>query len=210
MRDGANPLGSSRGIYYASQGCIEGIAMFANIQTSLYDSVLNGNAWAKDGKTKYKVILEGIAGPHETKDSFAIKFSILAKIPVSRTKFWIRNAPFVVWKGLGKRNAQKHLSIIKESGGKGTITEVEMSHPMTKEDSDNAGGERVCSKCGSPLSKDDKFCPFCAAPIEPVLPKKNRQTTVYNKTSEPAVPKGRMVFYLIAIVALILFALLSS
>jgi hypothetical protein len=183
--------------------------MFAGIQTGLYDSIINENIGSKDEKTRYKVILKGIGGAGETKEAFAIKFSLLTKAPVSRTKFLIKNTPFVVWKGLGKRNAQKFLSIIEEAGGKGTIIEVKMDPERTKDDSEKAGGENVCPNCGMPLSKDDKFCPFCTTPIGPVLSKKKSKKTTF-KTSKPAVPTGRMVFYFIVIVGLILFALLSS
>jgi len=182
--------------------------MFSDNQSNLYDGMLDGNLGAEDRKSKYKVILKGVDRKSETKAAFAIKFSLIAKIPVTRAQSFINNTPSVVWEGVGKKKAQHFLSIIEESGGEGTISRVEMEDTQTDERADKVCLKSVCSKCGFPLSDGEKFCSFCASPIDSVSKKMDRKRTY--KAAKPPVPKERMVFYLIIIAVLFLFALLSS
>jgi len=183
--------------------------VYSDNQTDIYKSVLDGNVEPKNEKTKYQVVLKGIDGGYETKSAFAIKLSLLAKVPVTRTKFLINNTPSVVWKGFGKSKAQKYLSMIEESGGLGKIIEENKKPEQAENSSDKIKDRKLCSQCGFPLNKDDKFCPFCASLVADLsLKRKIKRTTV--KNSKPSVTKGRMVLYLIAIAVLILFALLSN
>ena len=182
--------------------------MFSDIQSNLYDGLLDGDIEHEDRKSKYEVILIGVNSKIEKKAAFAIKFSLIAKLPVTRANSWINNTPAIVWEGFGKKKAKKLLSIIEESGGEGKIRKVEMKNSQVDEGADKISLEKVCFKCGFPIKDGEKFCSFCTTPINAVSKKRDKEGTY--KVTKPPVPKGRMVFYLIVIVVLCLFALLSS
>ncbi len=82
-----------------------------------------------DGQKSFRVILEDILSGIETTDSFAIKFSLLTKTPISKMKHVVRRLPAPIWSGQGRSRAEHILALIEEAGGKGTIVEVGGSAP---------------------------------------------------------------------------------
>jgi hypothetical protein len=149
-------------------------------------------------RTSYNVILEGVEKSIETRDSFAIKFSVIARVPVSKIKHIARTTPATLWKGQTKSRALHLLSLIEEAGGVGRIVEEEIAVDAGGRDAQ--GGKtacpHTCSKCGFPLKKGDTYCDFCMTPVNST----NSCTTVFRHTSRHyAVPPARLLLYLVVL-----------
>ncbi len=119
-----------------------------------------------DGQKSYRVILEDISSGIETTDSFAIKFSLLIKTPISKMKHVVRHLPAPIWSGQGRSRAEHILALIEEAGGKGKVVEIggapsaAPGEPVKPAKSDSS-----CRWCGYPLKDEEKRCGFCMTPV---------------------------------------------
>lgn len=182
------------------------------------------------GRRGFRVVLEGIGSDYETSESFAIKFGIAIRQPVTKTRHLLRAAPSLVWEGSSRKTAEALLRLIEEAGGRGRIDEIgprreseaaadagePMSPPQTGE---AAGGEtetsRSCPKCGFPARDGERYCPFCLSPYEksPVEQRRAGRVQAASGAGEDrspssaraAIPPKRLLMYLgIVLIALVL------
>jgi hypothetical protein len=157
---------------------------------------------------RWCVILDGVESEIETFESFAIKFSILASVPVSKVKHIMKRLPATLWSGRGRAKALNLLELVKEAGGKGRM--VEDDSPEEDRRSGSQAGyssqKSVCRKCGFPLKKNDMFCGFCMTPLQEIERKEHGVQAPEYKSSVPAY--RYLFFVLVALVALILFIVL--
>lgn len=152
----------------------------------------------KERKT-YHVAIDGVSHNMETTDSFAIKFSLLLNVPLSRVKHVIRKKPSIIWSGSSKSRAESILSLISEAGGIGRIIEEGKAESVTGGSPDVDKDANLCRKCGFPLKKDVEFCGFCMTSL----------SEIERKAFSPPVKKAlvsispeRLLFYLLIIFAL--------
>jgi hypothetical protein len=120
-------------------------------------------------RKKYVVILDGVKEGIESPESFVIKFSLLAKVPVTKIKYHMTRLPSTIWTGYGKGKAANLVSLIDEAGGVAKMVEVDASEEAQEHKSDQKDRHNVkhiCSRCGFPLKEGDKFCNFCMTPVE--------------------------------------------
>jgi hypothetical protein len=115
---------------------------------------------------RYKVVLDGVRTEVETHASFALKFSLLASLPVTKIKHMTKNLPATVWKGQGKSRAFNLLNLIEEAGGTGRVVEEEYSPDMERVAGGDGAKGRACPQCGFPLKEEDLFCSFCLTPVD--------------------------------------------
>lgn len=158
---------------------------------------------------RWCVLLDGVESEVETFESFAIKFSILASVPVSKVKHIMKKLPTTLWTGRGKAKALNLLELIKEAGGKGRI--VEDGSPEEDLQSGSQRGDSsqktVCQKCGFPLKKDDMFCGFCTTSLQEI---ERKEHGVYAPEYKSSIPAYRYFFFiLVALLAIILFIVLK-
>lgn len=114
-----------------------------------------------------RVIVEGLSNRIETPEAFAIKFSLLSHVPVTRMKHLMKQLPAVLWQGRGRSRAAGLLRMIEEAGGKGRIEDVDPAEAVEKQRPRAKSGPRACAVCGFPLKREDAFCDFCLTPVEP-------------------------------------------
>ena len=142
--------------------------------------------WFESGKP-FTVVLDSLDGGVETPDSFAIKFSLLTRTPVTKVKHTIRRLPARIWSGEGRGRAERILAYIQEAGGNGHVIDG-AAHPAPSEGlaEDRAAAQRgdaakeapaaaergqapkdrpVCAYCGFPLGEGDRYCGFCRTPV---------------------------------------------
>jgi len=142
-----------------------------------------------DGQKSYRVLLEDVASGIETADSFAIKFSLLTKTPISKTKLLVNHLPARIWSGQGRSRAEHILALIEEAGGRGSIVEAGSAPPAsaavpTGPDTPDES-KTVCRLCGFPMKEEETRCGFCMTPVgepaksepPPELPKKARSVS---------------------------------
>lgn len=161
-----------------------------------------------DSRKGYTVMLDSIRSDIETSDSFAIKFSILAKMPLSKVKHMIRRLPARIWSGQGKGRAERILALVQEAGGNGSILEGE---PRPAAPAPRASEERPsCGYCGFPLNEGDRRCGFCMTPVgETAGAGKPGAVPASGATDAPrrrfaAVPPKRLLVYAVILVVGIL------
>lgn len=136
---------------------------------------------------RYRVLLEGVRTEVETHASFALKFSLLASLPVTKVKHMMKTLPAAVWTGRGKSRALGLLNLIEEAGGVGRIVEEEYAPDMEQVAGGGAVKGRACPQCGFPLKEEDLFCNFCFTPIDEerrqslhiAIPRCRNASTVY-------------------------------
>lgn len=118
-----------------------------------------------EGQKSYCVILDEVRSDMETAESFAIKFSLLMKIPITKTKHLMAKFPATIWTGFQRARAENILSLMEEAGGVGRIVEGTTEVPVR--DSSRADKPRLtCRWCGFPLKEGDPFCSFCMTPVQ--------------------------------------------
>jgi hypothetical protein len=138
-----------------------------------------------DGRKSYRVILEDIASGIETTDSFAIKFSLLTKTPLSKMKHVVHSMPAMVWSGQGRSRADRVLALIEEAGGRGSVVETRGGPPASPaEQPATVKSKLACRWCGFPMKEDETRCGFCMTAVgdteksephpEPRMPAKAR------------------------------------
>ena len=169
-----------------------------------------------DGQKSYRVILEDIASGIETTDSFAIKFSLLTKTPISKMKHVVHRLPAPIWSGQGRSRAEHILALIEEAGGRGKIVETEVDAPPPASPAGPAKDERsdknvkskpVCRWCGFPMKEDETRCGFCMMAVG------NVERSAH--TPEPArrskgISRKRIVFYAVILILGIIIAKLLT
>lgn len=156
---------------------------------------------ANSRRRTYSVVLDGIGNETETIDSFAIKFGLLANMPVTRAKHLVGRLPSVVWTGDSQSRAQGLLSIINEAGGRGRIVE-ESDYPATRYGANQAlpgPGGGICGKCGFPLKKDDEICQFCLTSVNERAPRRGPARAATKRILH--IPPARMLLYLVILFA---------
>ena len=164
-----------------------------------------------DGQKSYRVILEDIASGIETTDSFAIKFSLLTKTPISKIKHIIHRLPAPIWSGRGRSRAEHILALIEEAGGRGSIVEIEGAAPASPV---GAGGpakpaksKPTCRWCGFPMKEEETRCGFCMMAVGDV--EKSEHQPVPRRGAK-VVSRKRLICYAAVLVAgIIIIALLS-
>ncbi len=115
---------------------------------------------------RYQVVLDGVRAEVETPASFALKFSLLANLPVTKVKHLMRSLPAVMWTGKRKSQALSLLNLIEEAGGSGRVVEEEYAPDMEHVAGEKSTRGKVCPKCGFPIKKEDLFCNFCMTPVD--------------------------------------------
>jgi hypothetical protein len=158
----------------------------------------------ESGKT-LRVVLVDIKRDIETPDSFAIKFSLLTKTPLSKAKQMVRSLPVTVWSGTGRGKAERIVNLIDEAGGKGGI-EID-APPAPASVPESAPREMpACRYCGFPLKEGDSRCEFCRTSVsEAPAPE------VHPVAAAPRarISKKRLLLYLCIIVAGIVVLLIQ-
>jgi len=117
-----------------------------------------------EGQKSYCVILDEVRSDMETAESFAIKFSLLTKIPVTKTKHMMAKLPATIWAGFGHAKAENILSLIEEAGGVGRIIEGN-TEALVRDSSKANKAHLTCRWCGFPLKEEELFCGFCMTPV---------------------------------------------
>ena len=171
----------------------------------LGDSVELGESTGKV-RTRIHVVVDGVSHNMETKESFAIKFSLLTNMPVTKVKHLMSKMPASLWTGSSLSKAKGLLQLVEEAGGEGRIVEEEIRVAPSVEKQKQKVETRDCAKCGFPLKKDDAFCEFCQSPVEAGSGRKRRFSAVDTRTS---IPPARLLFYLLIVFAAIVITLVS-
>ena len=157
-----------------------------------------------DGQKRFCVVLEEIRSDVETPESFAIKFSLLTKTPISKVKHIVNNLPAPIWSGQGRVRAESILALIDEAGGKGTIAEG--GAPSAKSSAAHGKSRPSCRWCGFPLKEGDAFCDFCATPVADA---EKGEFHWEGKGDADVIPPKRLLCYVVILVAGIIFAIIS-
>ena len=166
-----------------------------------------------DGQRSYRVILEDILSGIETTDSFAIKFSLLTKTPISKMKHVVHRLPAPIWSGEGRSRAEHILALIEEAGGKGSIVETGGAPPPPTSPAGPEGsakpavGKSTCRWCGFPMKEEETRCGFCMMTVRDVERSEHKsKATVRAK----AVSRKRLICYAaVAVAGIIIIALLN-
>jgi hypothetical protein len=159
----------------------------------------------KEGKAdSYSVVLDSIRSEIETAASFSLKFSVLLKMPVTRMKHIVKQLPSTLWRGKNLSKAKMLVELAEEAGGVAHIVENHDAPPdaagnKAKKDADKA----VCSKCGFPMKKEDKFCNFCMTPVKESIGART-SAPVFQKT--PQIPTARLFFYFVLLLIVVILA----
>jgi len=172
-----------------------------------------------DGQKSYRVILEDIASGIETNDSFAIKFSLLTKTPISKIKHVVHRLPAPIWSGQGRSRAEHILALIEEAGGRGKIVETGSDAPPPASPAGPAKEERrdknvkiaksksACRWCGFPMKEDETRCGFCMMAVGDV--ERSAHAPEPARRSK-GISRKRIVFYaVILILGMIIAKLLT-
>ncbi len=159
----------------------------------------------KKGKVEsYSVVLDSIRSEIETMDSFALKFSVLLKIPVTRVKHMVKHLPCALWKGTSASKARMLVELAEEAGGVARVVENHKTPSADKENKEKKSvGKSACSKCGFPLKKEDEYCSFCMTPVNEPSVKRNTPTVV---EKSPQIPPARLFFYLVILFIAVILA----
>lgn len=159
------------------------------------------------GRKVYRVILESFDTKVETPQSFAIKFAILAKVPVTKINHLCKSIPSTIWTGQKRTKALNLLSMIKEVGGNGRIVEdVLYGDDSLGRPAGGTSSKAVCRACGFPLKKGDDYCSFCMTAVNPSeLPK----PPVWERSKKFYIPPKRLFFYFAILIGGIILEALS-
>ncbi len=135
---------------------------------------------------RYQVVLDGVRTEVETPASFALKFSLLANLPVTKVKHLMRLLPAVLWTGQRKSQALSLLNLVEEAGGTGRVVEEEYTPDMEHVAGEKSTRGKVCPKCGFPIKKEDLFCNFCMTPVDEGKQQSLHITSPYRRGSSAA------------------------
>ena len=158
-----------------------------------------------DGQKRLCVVLEEIRSDIETPDSFAIKFSLLTKTPISKMKHIVNNLPAPIWSGQGRSRAENILALIDEAGGRGSIVEG-VSAALVKGSAKDAKNRMSCRWCGFPLKEGDTHCEFCMTPVADIEKGEFRRK---GRGAAKIIARKRILCYVLILVAGIIFAIVT-
>lgn len=149
-----------------------------------------------DGQKSYRVVLEDICSGIETTDSFAIKFALLTKTPISKMKHLARHVPSVIWSGRGRSTAEHVLALIEEAGGKGNIIENGEAPAVSPTGSEGAVNPAksgpTCRWCGFPMKEGEKRCGFCMTSVGTAERSEHAPEVA---TRRPVLARKRFIWY---------------
>ena len=130
----------------------------------------------------------------ETIESFALKFAVLMRLPVTKVKHMVSRLPNTIWTGKKRSKANTLLELIEEAGGIGRVVE-KFEQPAKSGESEKAQSpsDGLCRKCGFPLKKDEGFCSFCMSPVKEQQSKPAASRPIVEKS--PMIPPARFLFY---------------
>jgi hypothetical protein len=159
----------------------------------------------QDGGKTYRVLIEDVSSGIETSDSFAIKFSLLTKTPISKMKHIMHCLPATIWSGTGRARAEHILALIEEAGGRGSIAEIGSAPPPSPAEPEAPGGpaksvkgRASCSWCGFPMKEGESRCGFC---MTPVGGSERSEHPTRSAKRAPAVTRKRLICYAAVLVA---------
>lgn len=118
-----------------------------------------------EGQKSYNVVLDGVRTEMETPESFAIKFSLLSRVPVTKTKHIVAHMPATIWSGAGRQKAERILSLVEEAGGLARIVDGS-PEPPARSPQTGPKPQLTCRWCGFPLKDKAMFCEFCMTPVQ--------------------------------------------
>jgi len=172
-----------------------------------------------DGQKSYRVILEDIASGIETNDSFAIKFSLLTKTPISKIKHVVHRLPAPIWSGQGRSRAEHILALIEEAGGRGKIVETGGDAPppaspagpadpaKSAKTDKSAKSKLACRWCGFPMKEDETRCGFCMMAVGDV--ERSAHAPEPARRSK-GISRKRIIFYAVILILGIIIAKLLT
>jgi hypothetical protein len=158
----------------------------------------------EDSRKSFCVILQEIRADSETPESFAIKFSLMTKSPLSKIKHIVGRLPATIWSGEGRLRAQRVLTLIEEAGGKGEIVQT-AANAAVESAPKEAARKGACARCGFPLKEGDTHCEFCMTAVGEV----HTGGGVHHEIRKPvrSIPPKRLAFYLVILVVGIIISL---
>jgi hypothetical protein len=152
----------------------------------------------------YSVVLDSIRSEIETMDSFALKFSVLLKIPVTKVKHMVRRLPCTLWRGKSLSKAKMLVELAGEAGGNARVVENEETPRASEGEKPKKGDERtVCSKCGFPLKQGEEFCNFCMTSVKDQAGRRSSAPVV---EKNPQIPPARLFFYIVLVLIAVILA----
>jgi hypothetical protein len=155
--------------------------------------------------TGYSVVLDSIRNDMETPESFALKFSVLMRLPVTKVKHMVSRLPNTIWTGKKRAKAKMLLELMEEAGGVGRIVENhERPNMADRAENKQAKSGELCRKCGFPLKKTDQFCNFCMTSVQELQGRPVANKPVVEKS--PMIPTARFLFYFALLLAGIILA----
>jgi len=156
-----------------------------------------------NSRKSFCVVLDEIRSDVETHESFAIKFSLLTKTPISKMKHIVRKLPAPIWSGEGRTRAEHIIVLIEQAGGKGSIVESGVS-ALVKSPPKEAANKLTCNWCGFPVKEGDTHCEFCLTPVGETG---KSETKREGRKTAPSIPPKRLLCYIIVLIAGIIVSL---
>ncbi len=176
-------------------------------KVSLQDEILDDLALDENDGTVigYSVVLDAINSDMETLDSFALKFSILMRIPVTKVKHMVSRLPNTMWTGRKRSKANMLLELIGEAGGAGRVVEnFERPGEIDEKEKVKSPSDELCRKCGFPMKEDEEYCSFCMTSVKERKGKPVVSKPVIEKS--PMIPTARFLFYFVILIAGVILA----
>jgi len=153
-----------------------------------------------DSRKSFCVVLDEIRSDVETHESFAIKFSLLTKMPISKIKHIVGKLPASIWSGEGRTRAEHILVLIEQAGGKGSIVESGASAHVESPPKE-AANKLTCSWCGFPVKEGDTHCEFCVTPVGETGKSETKHEG--RKAAASITPKRLLCYIVVLIVGII-------
>ncbi|MDD4856470.1 MAG: hypothetical protein PHD74_00030 [Candidatus Krumholzibacteria bacterium] len=157
------------------------------------------------GHGTYRVVVERIRTEIETPDSFAIKFSLLTKTPLSKMKHLVGCLPVPIWTGAGRSRAESILKLVEEAGGEGKVIEMRADEPAPVAAKEREA-RQSCGWCGFPLKEGDKYCGFCMTPVGEAGDNDPRHPRTPKRAC--GIPAKRLLCYVVVLIVGIIITML--
>ena len=177
-------------------------------KVSLQDEILDDLALDENDGTVigYSVVLDAINSDMETLDSFALKFSVLMRIPVTKVKHMASRWPNTIWTGQNRSTANMLLQLMGDAGGAGRVVEnFERPGEIDETEKEKSPSDGLCKKCGFPMKEDEEYCSFCMTSVKERKSKPVVSKPVIEKI--PMIPPARFLFYFVILVAGVILAI---
>lgn len=171
----------------------------------IYEAALDQGIESAEIEKDIKVTLQGFNRKSETEDSFVIKFSVLAKLPLPWVKARMRSVPFVIYKGRDREKAFSIHEMIMRAGGDAAIsgckpveggrggTEYKMAEDGRKDSIPQNEG------VASPAEND----PGTDVPRDGI-------SFIERFIAEARIPLHRMILYVVLILFMFLYVILGG